>query len=123
MTDRIEAPTAEQLRILRHMLGINTPNDAKPKPYRDYYCAPSGDKALLELAEMGLVEMYRQDRQDWYTTTRKGRKLAMDSHASIRKTKAQRVYSTFLNVRDAFPDLTFRDFITEPQFADTRRAA
>src|SRR5688572_23336647 len=33
------ALTSEQLDTLRHMLGINTPHDRQPKPYRDYYCA------------------------------------------------------------------------------------
>ena len=28
----------EQLRVLRHMLGIDRPDLAKPVPYRDYAC-------------------------------------------------------------------------------------
>ena len=34
---------AEQLRILRHMLGIDLPAVKAPVPYRDYYCASRGE--------------------------------------------------------------------------------
>jgi len=111
----------DQLKILRHMLGINDPFSKEPKPYRDYYCANKGDAELCALAKIGMVKIYRTDeRYDWYKTTREGRRLAMNSHRSIRKTKSQRVYAKFLDIRDAFNDLTFRDFLTSPQFHRAR---
>ena len=36
--------TDDQLDTLRHMLGINTPNDRIPRPYRNYYCADKGEE-------------------------------------------------------------------------------
>lgn len=113
-----------QLDTLRHMLGINTPHDRQPKPYRDYYCANRDDPELHELARIGAVRLYSQHgNYDWYCTTDVGRAAAMRSHRTIRETKAGRVYSKFLDVSDCYPDLTFKQFITDPQFAKTRREA
>lgn len=115
--------TEEQLRILRHMLGINTPSKAKPEPYRDYYCAPLNDPALKELEALGMVQPYRRDTYEWFTCTRAGKCAALDSFNKIRWAKAKRVYHQFLSARDAWPDLTFHAFLTEREFADIRRAA
>jgi hypothetical protein len=114
----------EQLRILRHMLGIDLPDVRAPRPYRDYYCANSGDERLQELALLGAVRLYRQrDGYDWYCCTDAGRAAAFESHKRIRLPKAKRIYRRFLNVRDACQDLTFRQFLTSPEFAQTRRDA
>lgn len=122
--DQALALTACQLDTLRHMLGINTPDDREPKPYRDYYCANRDDPKLKALAELGAVRLYSQrDSYDWYCCTPAGRAAAIRSHRTIRRTKAQRLYSKFLDVKDCCPDLTFKQFLTEPDFADTRRRA
>jgi hypothetical protein len=121
----------EQLRTLRHMLGIDTPDDRVPKPYRDYYCANPGDPELAELEALGAVRCYGRSRSTTgvadsyllFTTTEAGRAAAMASHRTIRHTKARRVYRRFLDVRDALSDVTFHQFLTEPRFAETRRAA
>lgn len=117
--------SAEQLHTLRHMLGINTPDDRAPRPYRDYYCAAAGDKEMAEMAAIGAVELLPNAfwTGDYYVCTPAGRAAAMASHRTIRHTKAQRVYSKFLDVKDALGDLTFREFLTEPEFAQTRREA
>lgn len=115
--------TDEQLRILRHMLGIDTPHKRVPEPYRNYYCANPDDPALVELEAIGAVRCYRRDQYHWFTTTDAGRAAAMASHRKIRHSKGARVYGSFLNVRDCFPDLTFRQFLTNPAFAETRRNA
>lgn len=116
--------TTEQLDTLRHMLGINDPWHAEPKPYRDYYCANPGDAALHELQRLGAVELYStHDRYEWFRTTPSGKAAALASYASIRKTKGARVYAKFLDMRDVWPDLTFREFITRPMFAEARLAA
>lgn len=113
--------TDKQLDILRHMLGINTPHDKQPRPYRDYFCAGKGDEKLAELARLSAVTMYRSDATyDWYTCTEAGRAEAMASHKSIRYSKARRMYSKFLDCRDCFPDLTFKQFLTHEQFSDSR---
>lgn len=114
----------EQLDTLRHMLGINTPDDREPKPYRDYYCANRDDPKLKALANAGAVRLYSQrDSYDWYCCTDAGRVAAMRSHRTIRRTKGQRIYSRFLDVSDCCPDLTFRQFLTDAEFAQIRREA
>lgn len=122
--------TPDQLDTLRHMLGIDTPDDRVPNPYRDYYCAAAGDVKLAELERMGAVKCTRRaglpgvfSEYDNYVTTPAGRAAAIASHRTIRRTKAQRVYSKFLDVSDCFADLTFREFLTGPEFAQTRREA
>jgi hypothetical protein len=116
--------TPDQLDTLRHMLGINTPNAPKPEPFRDYYCANPGDEKLAQIEALGAVECYsKHGGYWWYRCTDAGRAAAMASHKTIRKSKSSRVYSKYLDVSDVFPGLTFRRFITDPEFAQTRRSA
>ncbi len=108
---------AKQLQTLRHMLGIDDPSLDVPKPYRDYYCANPGDPALHELMRLGAVRMYdTRGGYEWFTCTDAGRAAAITSHKAIQYSKAKRRYIRFLDVRDCWPDLTFRQFITDPQF-------
>lgn len=109
--------SVEQLRILRHMLGIDRPEVAQPKPYRDYYCANPGDPSMVELERLGAVKQY-DDRGDyaWYTCTDEGRAAGMASHKTIRYSAAKRRYIRFLDLRECWPDLTFRKFLTDPRF-------
>ncbi|MDO5674812.1 MAG: hypothetical protein Q4G66_07855 [bacterium] len=114
----------KQLQTLRHMLGIDRPNESAPKPYRDYYCANRGDAELIELAKIGAVILYRQsDQYDWYRTSRAGRVAAIASHREIRRPKAKRLYHQFLLIKDVDGGLTFRDFLTSPVYADVRKRA
>lgn len=118
--------TDEQLHTLRHMLGINTPNDAAPRPYRNYAAVTIGDGAFLELEQLGAVERYEPrtpTEYHWYRCTEAGRAAAMRSHSQIRRTKSQRTYSLFLDIRDSYPDLTFREFLTCSDFAEARARA
>jgi hypothetical protein len=114
----------EQLHTLRHMLGINTPDDKIPKSYRNYAAVTPGDPEYIELAKIGAVEMYMAlHRYNYYRCTEAGKLAAMRSHRDIRKSKAARAYMKFLDVRDAYPDLTFKEFITSPEFARARKEA
>lgn len=116
--------TPDQLDTLRHMLGINTPYDKSPKPYRNYYCANPGNKELHGLSALGTVELYStRDGYEWWQCTDAGKAAALASHKQIRHTKGSRVYSHFLDVKDCYPDLTFKEFLTDQQFAKTRREA
>ncbi len=56
------AQNDKQLHTMRHMLGINTPYDAEPEPYRNYAAvAPGGDRDRAEeLAREVCVEHIRQ---------------------------------------------------------------
>lgn len=125
MSERTNTPlTPEQLRILRHMLGIDDPYMPKPKPYRNYYCANPGDPKLHELARLGMVVLYStHGSYEWFATTTAGREAAEASQKAIRHSKGKRLYSKFLDISDCFPDLTFKKFLTDPHFRDTRRAA
>lgn len=117
--------TNEQLRTLRHMLGINDPTKARPEPYRNRYAANPGDPEMLELERIGAVERYAANCQgyDWYRCTEAGRLAAIRSFRSIQISKSRRRYLRFLSARDAFPDLTFRDFLTDNYFISSRAEA
>lgn len=113
----------KQLDILRHMLGINMPAQP-PKPYRNYYCAEYGNADLRQLETLGAVRKYSDsDGYEWYTCTAAGRDAAITSHKAIAWSKSKRVYSRYLSLCDVLPDLTFRQFLTDQQFADVRRNA
>ncbi len=116
--------TPAQLRTLRHMLGINTPDRAHPLPYRDYYCANPDDENLIELERAGAV--YRGHAYTecvYWHCTEAGRAAALASFATIQWPKKRRVYRCFLILRDVFPDLTFRTFLTHSEYAEARRDA
>lgn len=68
MTPALRQLTAEQLRTLRHMLGIDNPYVKAPEPYRDYYCANRDDPNMHELARIGAVAA----RNDPYAYTSEG---------------------------------------------------
>lgn len=120
-------PTRDQLDTLRHMLGINDPRQRIPQPHRNYAAVNPGDARFVDLARLGLVECYRkageQNSYDYYRCTDAGRAAAMASHKTIRLPKSKRVYIKFLGLKDVFADLTFRDFLVDPRFAETRRGA
>jgi hypothetical protein len=109
--------TDSQLHTLRHMLGINTPDDRVPRPYRNYAAVNPGDPEFLELERLGMVERYGEacafGEYDWYRCTDAGYQAAIASHRKIRNKKSARVYAKFLDVRDALNGLTFREFLTE----------
>lgn len=114
----------EQLRILRHMLGIDRPTERDPQPCRDYYAAYKGESKMRELEAAGAVRLYAEcEFYHWYTTTDAGRAAAIASHRSIRLSKPKRLYSTFLQISDVHAGLTFREFLTNPAYAAARAAA
>jgi hypothetical protein len=119
--------TDEQLDTLRHMLGINDPSQRAPVPYRNHYAANPGDPKLVELERLGMVELCRRAggafEYDFYRCTDAGQTAARRSHRTIRHPKARRVYHRFLEISDAYSDLTFKEFLTLPRFAQARREA
>ena len=119
--------TKDQLHTLRHMLGINTPNDRVPKPYRNYAAVNPGDPVYVEMERAGWVRCYRKagrdTEYDWYTCTDDGKRLAMESHATIRRGKAARVYGRFLDIRDSYQELTFKEFLTSDEYREARQTA
>lgn len=106
-----------QLRILRHMLGIDRPELDRPEPWRNYYCANPGESEMLELVRLGAIELYdTRGGYEWYRCTDAGRAAGIASHKTIRYSAAKRRYIRFLDVKDCMPDLTFREFLTNPRF-------
>lgn len=119
--------TEKQLDTLRHMLGINDPCKPRPEPWRDYAAVNPGDLDFIQLARVGAVERYREagagSSYDYYRCTAAGRAAACASFRSIRWSKSKRMYSKWLDVRDALGEVTFKDFLTDPAFAESRRSA
>lgn len=111
-TAHCQTYTDEQLRILRHMLGVDDRRN-KVRPYRDYYCANPGDEALVELARIGAVSRYAERYgYHWYRTTDQGKAAGIASAEARVLTPAKRRYMDFLDAKDACPDLTFKAFLT-----------
>ena len=115
--------TEKQEDLLRHMLGINRPQLRNPEPYRDYAAVNPGDPQWLELERLGLVKLYSTEgNYHWYRTTPAGREAAFASHRRWRWPRSARRYAKFLDIADLDPDLTFRRFLTDPRYAEARRA-
>jgi hypothetical protein len=119
--------TSDQLATLRHMLGIDTRREKDPDPYRNYAATNPGDSHYLELARLGMIKMHRehseQNDYDWYHVTSRGMVQAFKSFYARRYPKSKRKYHVFCSIRDSYPDLTFHDFLTLPEFADARKNA
>lgn len=117
-------PSKEQLHILRHMLGINTPEKAKPESYRNFYCGEPGCSEMIDLNAIGCVEFtHHIAPYSYWRCTEKGKNAAIDSFKSYRHKKSRRVYLSFLRIRDSYPDLTFKDFLTSEEFKYVRKTA
>lgn len=118
----------KQLITLRHMLGINNPNERRPRSYRNYAAVNPGDPELVELEQLGMVERYAARGDSctpyaYYRCTDAGIRAAWEGHPSKAMTPARRRYLCFLEIRDSWNDLTFRKFLTNPELADARRTA
>ena len=48
---------------------------------------------------------------------------AIESFKAYRWSRSRRRYHRFLRLRDAFPDVTFREFLISPEFAGVRGTA
>jgi hypothetical protein len=116
------------LDMLRHMLGINDRFWMRqPEPYRNYAAMNPGDTRMAELEALGMVECYRRASDktefDWFQCTPKGEAAAKASFMEKRFPKAKRVYHRYLDLSDCLPDLTFRDFLTNPDYKGIRAEA
>lgn len=130
--------TAEELDTLRHMLGINTPWVKRPEPTRDYFATGAGDLKMVWLELLGAVRLYATDwplnpSLHWYCTTALGRAVAMASfkpyaaqhewYGGRRRMQGARRYSKFLDYKECDSRLTFKKFLTQPEYAEARKAA
>ena len=122
----LDTLTAPQLHTLRHMLGVNDPFARVPACCRNYAAVNPGDPEYLELERIGAVEQFKANSNtgyDWYRCTEEGRSAAIKSCDDRRKTKAQRVYHAYLLVSDVYRSLSFKEFLTDPYYADARTKA
>jgi len=118
--------TKDQLHTLRHMLGINTPHDRVPDPYRNYAAVVPGDPKFIELERLGVVKNCGRpafSEYDHYRCTPAGQLAAIESHKEIRRPKPKRRYAAYLALCDCCPDLTFQQFLTAPEFKEVRENA
>lgn len=109
------------------MLGINTPEKRIPEPSRNYAAVVPGDPEFVGMERAGLVLCFRAagdgTEYDYYACTDKGRAVALLSFWNIQYSKPRRRYLRYLSIRESFPDLTFHEFLTDPQFSQTRGEA
>ena len=123
MTETAIELTAGQLDTLRHMLGINDSTKRVP-PSRNHAAVDAGDPKLHELARLGMVELYAMEwGYEWFRCTDAGRAAAIASQKARLIPKKQRIYLAFLDLRDCWPDLTFRDFLTSDECREARERA
>lgn len=115
----------QDMAILHHALGISDPMRPDRVPYRNHFVVGPGhaDMPSLErLEEAGLMVRKRHallnggDRV--FTVTEAGKALALQTRPRALKAKIR--YGRFLRIKEVLPDLTFREFLTTPQFANDR---
>lgn len=105
--------TADQIHILQHSLGLDRDRRV---PWRNYYCDADGAPALEALVVLGLMKHGRtlNEGDRYYIVTDAGIAAALSTLPKPRS-RASRRFSRFLNLRDAIPDLTFREFLRMPE--------
>jgi hypothetical protein len=117
-----------KLHIVLHALGLD--RDDIVEPYRNHFVAGDGHSdmpEILELVAMGMMEEFPTpkcfDSKDrLFSVTKTGREWAIINRPRRpARTKSQRRYTTFLEIADAYPSLTFRQFLTDEQFAEARK--
>jgi hypothetical protein len=76
-------PTAEQLLIMRHALGISEDETVFPSVFkRNHYCAAKGYPPMVGLIEMSMVDCGRkinEGRDQYFHVNTKGQKAVYES--------------------------------------------
>lgn len=118
----LEGITPEQIHILQHSLGLSKRHD---KPYRNYYAAGTASDCIQDLealVDKGLMTSAGKSPVNsemvYYYVTDRGRKVAFEHLPKDMRTRGQKRYERFLNAKDAFPDLSFKQFLTDPYFKE-----
>jgi hypothetical protein len=112
--------TPQQIHILIHSLGLS---EDTAVPYRNYYCAAPEDRSLDPLVEAGLMVRGRSGEEwggQYYHVTEAGKAIAQQHRPRRVETRRQRTYRNYLMVKDAFQQLTFREFVMVPQWKEAR---
>ncbi|WP_018875257.1 hypothetical protein [Thioalkalivibrio sp. ALJ8] len=112
------------LHLLHHALGISDPAYPDLEPYRNHFMAGPGHSdmpGLERLEDEGLMVRSTHPLAGgvWvFSATEEGRRIALETRPRLPKSKLR--YRRYLNVRDIDPDLTFREFLSNPEFAHCR---
>ena len=108
--------TPDDIHALQHSLGIS---DGRTKEYRNHYADEPDCPQMAKLIAMGLMKRgYRiPGGLQMYHVTEAGKKIARDNLPPP-PSKKKRRYLRYLDASDAYPDLTFREFLTEPEWKE-----
>jgi hypothetical protein len=120
-------PTKAHLEIMLHSLGISDPY--QKESYRNYFVAGPGHYDLPLIMDLIGAEMMEERRAPGFLeggdrvfgVTDKG-KLYCNINRE-KPSKAKRTYRMYLECSDCNPDLTFREFLTDPYFKEARESA
>lgn len=115
------------VRILAHALGIEYQQARRePNEYRNYYVSEPDDPEVAQLVEAGLIAL--ASRPSWtgglvaFTVTDAGKEQARAFWKARQYPQKKRVYAAFLLVSDV-REVTFREFLTSPEYAKARENA
>lgn len=116
------------LQILRHALGIG--EDGRGKTTRDYYCT-GPESEDFDLCQILVADSYMVDQgakasaggMHLFTVTLFGAVAATDLSPPAKPTRGQRLYQHWLEISECYPGAKFGDFITRPEFAESRERA
>jgi hypothetical protein len=114
--------TIDAQDTLLHMTGCRAED---PEPRRNRYVGPADSPGLPELVAAGLAEclgVWRLAREHAWRATPAGLAEAerLASSRAPKLTRAQRRYRRWLSLSDVY-DVSFREFLVSPKFADHRR--
>ena len=119
--------SASQERKLMHMLGLRP--DKRPTLYRNgYVTGAANDPDLTALVEMGLVIEHppfaqRMGASRRFSATQRGKAVALRVWHRKRLRPAQMRYSMWLAIRELRPEVSFRDFLINAEWASARLEA
>lgn len=113
--------TDSEARLLHHTLGVSDAYNPERAPYRNHFVAGPGHpdlKDLENLVAMGHMVCYKHPLTNGdelvFSATDTGKAVAIRTRPRAPKNKLR--YHRFLSLKDAIPDLTFKKFLTDPQF-------
>ena len=121
MSDLLDA----DLRLLHHTLGISDPYQPEREPYRNYFVASDGHSDMPGLNRLVAAGMMKSREHPLcgkgslvFYATDIGKAVAIKTRPKVSRNKLR--YRRFLSLSDCCPDLTFRQFLTDPEFRDYR---
>lgn len=113
---------ARHLEILRHALGLDA--EGRGRMYRNHYCQPVDfDSATLtdirEMVSAGLMvegKKINEGTDQYFHATDAGKRVAVENVKPV--SLSRRRYLAFLNLDMG---ISFKEFLTCPDFAELRR--